>query len=197
MTKKTNVGKLKLKIQLKKNKKKKSKKRKLRSRSIESESSAYSAEEVAVPVRIKGIGSITASGVVVSGTNTKFKSQFSTEDVIIIKTDPQEARVVHFIASDTSLQISEPFEGKISSLIEYEVLQKPREKTKKSKQNNFNAEEAFGTYKTEGETVTLRVRKGGKNSSGGYKLIKKKHKDMSREELLDLRCKLKGDRNCM
>lgn len=71
---------------------------------------------------------------------------------------------------------------------------------KKKKQKHVSDEvTAFGTYAggtQAGSQYTYRVKKSG--AYGGYAIVKENaDSDRSREELLDLRAKKKGDRHCM
>lgn len=65
------------------------------------------------------------------------------------------------------------------------------------KEQNEEEERAFGTYASAGgKVLTYRVRK--QSPYGGYKIVSKKVDDnLSREKLLEERCKHKSDRMCM
>mmetsp|Transcript_324 Transcript_324/g.370 ORF Transcript_324/g.370 Transcript_324/m.370 type:complete len:239 (-) Transcript_324:1602-2318(-) len=182
------------------------------SSSSETESDRGNKEEVEQPkpVRQKGTGRILTSGTTIHGMNgTQLSKELSHGDVILVRHPTslvEEIRVVTMVLSDVSASLSSAFSSDLSTAVSFEYMKKPKEKvdkTKLKKQKLKDREEeekaAYGTYATAGRTITYRARKGGTNASGGYHIVTetlKQGKEISREELLDLRCKKKGDRNC-
>lgn len=162
-----------------------------------------------------GSGRLISSGTAISGIEgTKFTHELSHGDILIVNhpnTLVDEVKTISMVISDVSLAIDTSFSSDLSTSVTFKYIKKPKvvidEKTleKKRKQASlYEEKQAFGTYATternKDKIVTYRVRKSGTNASGGYKIVTKKFKkneDFSREKLLNLRCKQKGDRNCM
>lgn len=104
-----------------------------------------------------------------------------------------------------------PFSSDLISNTSFEYVKKPKEKIdpKKIQEDEKDKKireerEALGLlagdlyfiYINRGETFTYRVKKPG--AYGGWKIITEKTKrKMTREELLNERCKKKADRHCM
>mmetsp|Transcript_8491 Transcript_8491/g.10197 ORF Transcript_8491/g.10197 Transcript_8491/m.10197 type:complete len:118 (+) Transcript_8491:533-886(+) len=115
-------------------------------------------------------------------------------------------RVVTMVLSDVSASLSSAFSSDLTTGTSFEYMKKPKAKVnkkklkrKKLKDREESEKLAYGTYATTGNTITYRARKGGTNASGGYHIVTQQLKPgekLTREQLLDLRCKKKGDRNC-
>jgi len=202
-------------------KKKKSKKRKREGRDRDDErdggadgadgasasaSSAAAAPEDELTV-VGGLGRITSSGTTVSGHGTKFQAQLRSGDALIIShptTFAEETRIVKMVLSDLSVAISSPFSTDLITTTPYSFVSAPRAAAdtaavKRASAAKANAEEkvAFGTYAGDGGTkFTYRQRR--KGAFGGYDIVTEDTgREMSREELLDMRSKKKADRMCM
>ncbi|TMW65500.1 hypothetical protein Poli38472_008142 [Pythium oligandrum] len=158
----------------------------------------------------KGSGRILSSGTTVMGQlGTKFLQELHNGDAIIIKhptTLVEETRIIRVVLSDVSCSISSAFSSDLVSSTPFQFIRAPpeeedeQEKEKKKKRKRTADEAAaFGTYAggTEaGTTFAYRVKKGG--AYGGYAIVTERaDSDRSREELLDMRAKKKGDRHCM
>ncbi|KAF1332940.1 putative dehydrogenase, partial [Globisporangium splendens] len=209
---KTVGGKLKLKggLSLKpKKKEKKHKKKRVHDADATSQSSASAAANFEL-VKVKGTGRILSSGATLMGqVGTKFLLELSVGDAIIIQHPTslvEETRIVRMVLSDISAAISSPFSSDLVSSTSFHYIKAPpeehsAEQEEKKKKIKHAADEAnaFGTYAggTEvGSQYAYRVKKSG--AYGGYAIIKEDaNVNRSREDLLDLRSKKKGDRHCM
>uniref|UniRef100_K3WD82 Uncharacterized protein n=1 Tax=Globisporangium ultimum (strain ATCC 200006 / CBS 805.95 / DAOM BR144) TaxID=431595 RepID=K3WD82_GLOUD len=207
---KTVGGKLKLKggLSLKpKKKEKKYKKKRAHDADATAQSSAAANFEL---VKVKGTGRILSSGTTLMGqVGTKFLLELSVGDAIIIQHPTslvEETRIVRMVLSDISAAISSPFSSDLVSSTSFHYIKAPpeehsTEQEEKKKKSKHAADEAiaFGTYAggTEaGSQYTYRVKKSG--AYGGYAIVKEDASvNRSREDLLDLRSKKKGDRHCM
>src|SRR5690349_20787984 len=89
-----------------------------------------------MPVRQKGSGRILTSGTTVHGVNgTKFSSELSNGDVILIKHPTsltEEIRVVTMVLSDVSASLSSAFSSDLSTAMAFEYMKKPKDKVNKS-----------------------------------------------------------------
>ena len=171
-----------------------------------SASSAAAAPEDELTV-VGGLGRITSSGTTVSGHGTKFQAQLRSGDALIIShptTFAEETRIVKMVLSDLSVAISSPFSTDLITTTPYSFVSAPRAAAdtaavKRASAAKANAEEkvAFGTYAGDGGTkFTYRQRR--KGAFGGYDIVTEDTgREMSREELLDMRSKKKADRMCM
>ncbi|DBA05431.1 TPA: hypothetical protein N0F65_007593 [Lagenidium giganteum] len=161
-------------------------------------------------VKVKGSGRILSSGTTLMGqVGTKFLLELSVGDAIIIQRPTslvEETRIVRMVLSDVSASISSAFSSDLVSSTSFHYIKAPPEEedvtqAEKKKKHKRSQDEAlaFGTYAggTEaGSQFTYRVKKSG--AYGGYAVIKEAAEtSRSREELLDMRSKKKGDRHCM
>ena len=134
--------------------------------------------------KINGSGNIIVSGTTVTGANTKFSTEIKVGDIIGIispNTKKEEVKIVRFILSDTNLSISSEFSDNITEYLKYFCISqlKPK-KTKK--------EEAIERERKRLKTI--------ESATGNRFYSSKGNKQLSREELLDLRLKKSGDRRC-
>lgn len=136
-------------------------------------------------------GRIISSNTTVTGLDeTKFTHEIEAGDILIIKHPTsllEENRLVTIVVSDASLAVNAPFSTDLSTSIEFKIMKQTKEIEEKV------------VVESKTTSMTFRIRKTGKKSSGGYRTITKRFKkdEMSREELLNLRSKAKGDRYCM
>ncbi|ETW04836.1 hypothetical protein H310_03960 [Aphanomyces invadans] len=188
----------------------KKKKTKKKTRKAETNASARSDDEDDFQlIKLQGTGRILTSGTTVMGKmGTKFFHELSIGDALIINHPTslkEETRIVKMVLSDVSVSISSPFSSDLVSTTTFWYIKAPPEEVdkdaveskKRSKKNDEEAS-AFGTYAggtTAGTEFTYRVKKAG--VYGGYAIIKETaDANRSREELLDIRSKRKGDRHC-
>ncbi|RLN70475.1 hypothetical protein BBJ28_00004912 [Nothophytophthora sp. Chile5] len=167
-------------------------------------------------VKARGSGRILSSGTTLMGQmGTKFLQELHVGDAIVIQHPTslgEETRIVRMVLSDVSAGISSGFSTDLVSSTPFHFIKAPAEDDGKqteevrgsTKKKKRKADEsiAFGTYAggtEKGGQYTYRVKKSG--AYGGYAIMKEvgwdATVDRSREELLDLRAKKKGDRHCM
>ena len=161
--------------------------------------------------RIDGKGRLLTSGSTVYGKDTMFFRQVKIGDALLVKhpaSMKEEVRVVKLILSDISISLSSAFSSDLISNQSYCILKKPQlskeaqeaqvkqeAQEKLDKQDNVS-NSAYGTYGNTGSKITMRVKCG--SAFGGYKIVTvNADKKLSRSEMLDLRCKAKGDRMSM
>ena len=166
----------------KKKKKKKRKKRKeINSDHDEKLKKRESEDDVELEKKI-GSGKIIVSGTTVTGINTKFKHEIKVGDIIGITNQlskDDEVKIVRFILSDTNLSISSEFSNNFVECIPYFYIN--QRKIKQTKEEEAMERESKRLKTIESAT--------GKHISASLK-------NLSREELLDLRVHKSGDRRC-
>ena len=210
-------------ISLKKEKKKKKKKKrkhdsddsssskKPRSSSTTTTTTATAAKSSPAFKKVDGQGRLLTSGSTVYGKDTLFFRQVKIGDALLVKhptSMKEEVRVVKMILSDISISLSSSFSSDLISNQKYSILKRPemsqeaREaqvqqeaQDKLDKADNVQSA-AYGTYGNTNNKVTMRVKSG--SAFGGYKLVTvNADKKLSRTDMLNLRCKAKGDRMSM
>mmetsp|Transcript_18224 Transcript_18224/g.30563 ORF Transcript_18224/g.30563 Transcript_18224/m.30563 type:complete len:219 (-) Transcript_18224:2369-3025(-) len=154
-----------------------------------------------------GTGRITSSGVTIHGHDTDFMSQLTPGDAIIIihpSSLQEETKIVRMVLSNVSIGISSPFSSDLISTCSFRYLKAPKDTQREVDQakqevskRHRTEEEAFGTYASQGgQQIVYREKKKG-GAYGGYKIVTQKSgKQLSREDLLQLRSKKKSDRHC-
>ena len=116
-----------------------------------------------------------------------------------------ETKIVRMVLSNISIGISSAFSSDIISTTGFRYIKAPKdltmsadeiEATKKSKKHAEGVA-SFGTYAGKEDEIVYRVRKPG--AFGGYAIVKESGvaSGKTREELLDMRAKKKGDRFCV
>jgi len=160
-------------------------------------------EEVKI---LSGTGRITSSGTTIHGHDTKFMTQLSAGDAIIIShpmSMRDETKIVKMVLSDVSIGVSSGFSSDLISTASFKYIKAPKDEEaedaaqQKGKKRANDAEaEAFGTYASDGgQRFTYRERKPG--AYGGYRIVNESTGTrLSREALLDKRAKKKADRFC-
>lgn len=158
-----------------------------------------------IPIR-KGKGQITVSGTVVTGHKTKFLSELNVGDAIIVynQAGKEEMRVVTMRLSDISCAVSSSFPSSYKTATDYFYIPRPknaaeverdkkRQEELKIKQKKEEEQSAFGTYNRSDKLVYHE-----KSSTGTSYIIRTENlgRDVTREELLDLRSKKKSDKYC-
>ncbi|RLN95786.1 hypothetical protein BBJ28_00009224 [Nothophytophthora sp. Chile5] len=211
---KTVGGKLQLKGGLSlrsKTKKSHHKKHKKRVREQEEDGASAAAPSFEL-VKARGSGRILSSGTTLMGQmGTKFLQELHVGDAIVIQHPTslgEETRIVRMVLSDVSAGISSGFSTDLVSSTPFHFIKAPPEdegkQTEENTKKKLKVDEtiAFGMYAggtEKGGQYTYRVKKSG--AYGGYAIMKEvgldATVDRSREELLDLRAKKKGDRHCM
>lgn len=156
--------------------------------------------------RTLGTGKITTSRDVVHGSGTLFKKEIKAGDAIEVGhpvTMTSEIRVVKMVVADGSLSINAPFSSDLSTGIPFFVLKKPQlletsemVQAAAAAKRREDEKAAVGQLTSEGGTsYTYRERKEG--TFGSYRVVTVKlDATKSREELLEMRSKMKSDKFC-
>jgi hypothetical protein len=174
--------------------------------------------EKSTPQLQDGTGTITTSGTVVTGYDTRFTRELSVGDALIVAllgqqrgdgAKPQlEMRVITMRLSDVSLNLSSAFSQSIARPTSFQFIRKPRDQVKEVRlaeeralQNAKNEEQlAFGTYGsgsgggTNGDELVYRE----KTEHGSYRIKREQVQgmDLTRGNLLQMRTKKKSDKYC-
>ncbi|KAF4320259.1 hypothetical protein BBO99_00004263 [Phytophthora kernoviae] len=160
-------------------------------------------------VKIRGSGRLLSSGTTLMGqVGTKFLQELHVGDAIVLQHPTsllEETRIVRMVLSDVSASVSSAFSSDLVSSTPFYFIKAPPEEDKgedeekQNKKRKNDEEVAFGTYAggtQKGGQYTYRVKKSG--AYGGYAIVKEDaNVERSREDLLDIRAKKKGDRHCM
>ena len=183
--------------------KKKKKKRKREKHNSDRNGSSKRANTKETPyelVREVGKGKVISSGTTITGIDTDFKKQLSDKDafgVLHPNSGKEELKLVKFVLGKTSLSISSPFSKDIVAGVPFFIMKKKKseqdiikEREQKLTELRMQESEATGTSSLK---LTYREKQG----QGSYKLVSESvAESLSREELLDLRSRKKGDRRC-
>uniref|UniRef100_M4BTL8 Uncharacterized protein n=1 Tax=Hyaloperonospora arabidopsidis (strain Emoy2) TaxID=559515 RepID=M4BTL8_HYAAE len=212
-------GKLTLKggVPLKSTKKRKHKKKPAKSQEgttpehTSSHSSGHTVASTYDLVKIRGSGRLLSSGTTLMGqVGTKFLQELKVGDALVIQHPTSlvdETRIVRMVLSDVSASVSSAFSSDLVSSTPFYYIRAPPDDKKhegeelkaRLKKHRKDEETAFGTYAggtEKGGQLTYRVKKSG--AYGGYAIVKEDtNEERSREDLLDIRAKKKGDRHCM
>uniref|UniRef100_A0AAV1U8S8 Uncharacterized protein n=1 Tax=Peronospora matthiolae TaxID=2874970 RepID=A0AAV1U8S8_9STRA len=162
-------------------------------------------------VKIRGSGRLLSSGTTLMGqVGTKFLQELKVGDALVIQHPTSlvdETRIVRMVLSDVSASVSSAFSSDLVSSTPFYYIRAPpadekhegEELEARTKKRQKDEETAFGTYAggtEKGGQLTYRVKKSG--AYGGYAIVKEDaSEERSREDLLDIRAKKKGDRHCM
>eukprot|EP00937_MAST-01D_sp_MAST-1D-sp2_P006639 g6639.t1 len=198
----------------KKEKKDKHKKKEKKSKKRKRERDGGSSEALQPPAEeelkiVLGTGRFLSSGTTVQGRDTRFQAELAVGDALLVRhptTLQEETRIVTMVLSQISISISSPFSTDLISAVPFHFVKAPpklaadsidAEQAKRQKRSEAE-KQAFGTYAgggAVGETITYRRRKA--SAYGGYEIVTVQNTQgsLSREELLDMRCKHKADRN--
>ena len=175
-------------------------------------------EEEHVIQVLAGSGRITSSGTTIFGHDTRFTSDLTVGDAIVIShpsTLVDETKIVRMVLSNVSISVSSAFSSDLISTTAFRYVKAPK-KTKQQheadaalsssssaedhermKKLKLDAEEAaFGTYASSGGTKLV-YREKVAGAAGSYRIVEKTLKTaVSRESLLQMRSKKKSDRHC-
>ena len=148
-----------------------------------------------------GTGRIITSSTTIHGKDTKFQVQLNNGDFLIVmnpNTLQKEERELAVVLSDKSASLKAPFSSDIVSFSQFEFRKKPELKV----QDQSLGEE----YKERLDSMSKKIKKPDqdavleyreKTGMWGYKTIKQKmDKEMTREQLLDMRTKKSRDKFC-
>ena len=160
-------------------------------RQVTSESGRESLEPYDIEQEIQpGTGRIYVSGTTVHGTSTLFTQELKQNGWIIIHLgDKVERRKVVLVLSDKSVCINEPFSGEFTGNFERQdpaIRVDPRKELEENMQKKRKMMETNHVY-------DVRVKRG----PWTYKSINvDSEKDLSREDLLDIRTRKVRDKHC-
>jgi len=153
------------------------------------------------PTQQKGSGQITSSTTTVMGHDTKFTSELSIGDaILVVRNSKPEMRIVKMVLSSVSIGISSAFSEDCKTPTDFSFINRPKAvddaevmARKETQSRNDAMDKASGAGA--GGTMTYRVKKAG--GAGNYEVIKEKiDSDMSREDMLAKRSSKKSDRYC-
>ena len=171
-------------------------------------------EEQAIQV-LSGSGRITSSGTTIFGHDTRFSSELTVGDAIVISHPSSfvdETKIVRMVLSNVSISVSSAFSSDLISTTAFRYVKAPKQKKhqrgaadvqsseedhERMKKLKLDAEElAFGTYASKGGTKLV-YREKIAGAAGTYRIVEKTLKTaVSRESLLQMRSKKKSDRHC-
>lgn len=169
-------------------------------------SAPETAPRMTAATRSPGTGSIMSSGVTVMGSaGTRFKAELAVGDAIEVlhpRSGVPEVRVVKMVVGDASMGINAPFSSDLASPQSFHILKLPKaiksaeeERADLAKRRADEERGATGRYGSgsDGRTYTYREQLSG----GSYRVrTVALNGEKSREELLDMRAKLKSDKFC-
>lgn len=147
-----------------------------------------------------GTGRLITSGTTVHGKDTKFQTQIKSGDFVIVMnptTLAKEEREVVVVLSDKSAALKAPFSSDLISFTQFEIKKKPEFKEPEESLLEGQFEERLEglSKKIKKPEATLEYRE--KTGMWGYKTVKQKFdKEMTKEELLDMRAKKSRDKFC-
>ena len=159
-----------------------------------------SSSAAAAPKIMKGTGTLTTSGTVVTGYETRFLKELAVGNALLIGT---EMRVVTMSLSNGSVNVSSAFSQNYGTPVSFQYIPKPKTKGSNStREEELAAKERMeqqnvsGTYASNNELVYREP-----TANGSYRIVKKKLsvKDgdvVSRGDLLEMRAKRKSDKYC-
>eukprot|EP00743_Colponemidia_sp_Colp-15_P004621 GILK01004981.1.p1 GENE.GILK01004981.1~~GILK01004981.1.p1 ORF type:complete len:213 (-),score=51.38 GILK01004981.1:105-701(-) len=176
---------------------KKEKKEKKEKKHKKNKRSRDSTEETAADEGIKqGTGRIITSGTTLHGVETEFLRELEVGDAVMV-THPStlqlEAKVITMVLSNKSAAISSPFSSDLITGISFQYQKKKTENTEQ--EANKEEEEKRLNKKLKTDATTLQYRE--KTGMWGYKTVTQHmDKDITREQLLDMRVKKGRDKFC-
>jgi hypothetical protein len=145
-----------------------------------------------------GTGRIITSGTTVHGKESKFMSQIKSGDFIIIQhptTFQKEERELVVVLSDKSASLKTPFSSDLISFSQFDFRKKAEFREPESLEQKFEERLESMSKKIKKPESMLEYRE--KTGMWGYKTIKQKfEKELTKEELLDMRAKKSRDKFC-
>ena len=199
-------GKLKFKGNFQTKLEKEEKKYKKKSPTVSIEKEILTEKKSKEPILVEfspepGTGRLITSGLTVHGKDTKFMSQIKNGDFIVIQdetTFDKEERPVSAVLSDKSMALSTPFSSDVITYKTFEIRKKPEYKEPEDTlEEKYEKKLQNFSKKIKKDVPVLEYRE--KKGMWGYKLIKEElddKKEITREDLLDLRSKKSRDKFC-
>ena len=168
-------------------------------RASSAKESASSSAAATAPKIMKGTGTLTTSGTVVTGYETRFLKELAVGNALLIGT---EMRVVTMSLSNSSVNVSSAFSQNYGTPVSFQYIPKPKTTGSSTREEELAAKERMeqqnvsGTYASNNELVYREP-----TANGSYRIVKKKLsvKDgdmVSRGDLLEMRAKRKSDKYC-
>jgi hypothetical protein len=153
-------------------------------------------DTVAAPTVRKGTGTITTSGTVVTGHDTRFEKEVAAGDAILCN---DELRVITMRLSNGSLNLSSTFSKSVKTPTAFQYISKPRNLAKERKDAQKLHQEtqheqqvhAFDLYNN--ESLVYRE----KTETGSYRVKREEVQGgNTRGDLLQMRAKRQSDKYC-
>jgi len=146
-----------------------------------------------------GVGRLITSSTTIHGKDTKFLTQIKNGDFIIVQnptTLQKEEKEVSIVLSDKSASLKSPFSFDIISFSQFDIRKKSEWKEpEESLESKYEEKLQKMSKKIQKPEAVLEYRE--KTGMWGYKSVKTKFdKEMTREELLDMRAKKSRDKFC-
>jgi hypothetical protein len=150
----------------------------------------------------KGSGTITTSGTVVTGHQTRFTKEIRVGDALIVEVDggQPEMRVATMRLSDLSLNLSSAFSQNLATPVPFQYIPQPRDAARdaanaQQRAAHAVAEEERHTTSGSAETGELVYRE--RTEHGNYRTKRVKvDGERNRSDLLELRSKKTSDKYC-
>jgi hypothetical protein len=163
------------------------------------------------PQMKRGSGTITISGTVVTGHNTRFLKEMGVGDALIVNvpkgkdndngiTEQQEMRVVTMRLSDISLNLSSAFSANIPTPVPYSFIRKPRDVAQESRVAQERATQQQldeQRHRGDGDEAAGELVYRERTEHGNYRTKRVKVDGaQNRSDLLQLRTKKTSDKYC-
>lgn len=152
---------------------------------------------------LPGTGELTSSGVVVMGHGTAFDRELSVGDSLLVtvtdryrNTTVDESRVVNMVLGKGSLNLTQPFSCDISAPISFMFVRKaPDMEALRAERDAKKARAARADQAS--KEVTYKVYKNSTGTWNSWKTVTERVAEgVTREDMLDKRCKMKSDHHC-
>jgi len=152
---------------------------------------------------LPGTGELTSSGVVVMGHGTAFDRELSVGDSLLVtvtdryrNTTVDESRVVNMVLGKGSLNLTQPFSCDVSAPISFMFVRKaPDMEALRAERDAKKARAARADQAS--KEVTYKVYKNSTGTWNSWKTVTERVAEgVTREDMLDKRCKMKSDHHC-
>mmetsp|Transcript_16278 Transcript_16278/g.52206 ORF Transcript_16278/g.52206 Transcript_16278/m.52206 type:complete len:221 (+) Transcript_16278:92-754(+) len=152
---------------------------------------------------LPGTGELTSSGVVVMGHGTAFDRELTVGDSLLVtvtdryrNTTTDESRVVNMVLGKGSLNLTQPFSCDVSAPISFMFVRKaPDMEALRAERDAKKARAARADQAS--KEVTYKVYKNSTGTWNSWKTVTERMAEgVTREDMLDKRCKMKSDHHC-
>ena len=156
------------------------------------------------PTMKEGTGTITSSGTVVTGHDTRFEKELNAGDALlcVLENGTEELRVITMRVSTVSLNLSSAFSSDLKTPTSFQYIRKPRDVHKERIEAQKRQSETLQEQKTHAfdlygnESLVYRE----KTETGSYRIKREQLGDRggarSRGDLLEMRAKKSSDKYC-